>query len=441
VNSEHPGIGNRSHRRFGAIGAGLVLAIGSSGTSLAIEAGAGGAETTRVSVRSGGAEGDGRSGNQSISGHGRFVAFTSNATNLVRGDTNGRSDVFVRDRKTARTSRVNLSSTGHQGNRNNGPTSISADGRFVAWISNSTNLVHGDKNGQWDVFVHDRTARKTTRVSVSSTGDAANRKSDDPSISANGRFVAFRSRARRLVRDDTNRDWDVFVRDLKTRTTTRVSVNSTGAQVNDRSGHPSISGSGRLVAFDSKAALGRGDTNGAADIYVHDRRTGETDLVSLGPDGQALGASGHPSISADGRFIAFQSPGLNAERRAEILIHDRRTGETSPIGVNPGGDDPDADMRRPSISADGRFVGFWSAATNLVPGDTNDEHDTFVYDRETGETTRVSVSSVGGQSNHSSGVPEISGDGRFVAFDSLGAGLVAGDTNRTLDVFVRGPLW
>jgi Tol biopolymer transport system component len=433
-------MGSVSRRRLGAIAVGVMLAIG-AGTSLPTEAGTGGAKTTRVSVSSGGAQGDGRSGNQSISGHGRFVAFTSNATNLVPGDTDGRSDVFVHDRRTARTRRVSLSSAGRQGNRRNGPTSISADGRFVAWTSNSTNLVHGDKNGQWDVFVHDRRTRKTTRVSVSSTGDEANRKSDDPSISANGRFVGFRSRARRLVRDDTNRAWDVFVRDLKTRTTTRVSVTSTGAQVNDRSGHPSISASGRFVAFDSKAALVRGDTNAAADIYVHNRRTGETDLVSLGPDGRALGASGHPSISADGRFIAFQSPGLTAARRAEILIHDRRTGETSPMAVDPGGDDPDADLRRPSISADGRLVGFWSAATNLVPGDTNDEYDTFVHDRETGETTRLSVSSAGGQSNHDSGVPEISGDGRFVAFDSLGAGLVAGDTNRTLDVFVRGPLW
>jgi Tol biopolymer transport system component len=435
-----PIVGNSSRRRLGAIAAGTVLAIGSV-TGLAAEAGAGGAKTTRVSVSSSETQANGASEDSSISAHGRFVVFSSSASSLVRGDTNDRRDVFVRDRKTGTTERVSVSSAGRLANRGSGSPAISVDGRFVVFGSEASNLVRGDTNGRRDVFVHDRKTGTTERVSVSSAGRQANRGSGrgSPSISARGRFVAFLSRAGRLVRGDTNRDWDVFVRDRKRDTTTRVSVASSGEQANARSGEPSISTDGRLIVFESLGSLVEADTNGRDDVYMHDRRTGRTSLASVGPRGQALGG-GHPSISADGRFIAFQSPGLIPDRKADILVRDRRTEETTAIDVLFGEEHPNENVSRPSISATGRFVAFESYATNLVPGDTNGSLDVFVHDRQRGVTTRLSVSSAGLEGDRESAWPMISADGRFVTFASEARNLVRPDTNRRWDVFVHGPL-
>jgi Tol biopolymer transport system component len=432
-----------SRRRLKAIGAGLALAIGSV-TGLAAEAGVGGAETTRVSVTSSGAQGNASSEGSSISAHGRFVAFSSNATNLVRGDTNGRRDVFVHDRKTGRTERVNVSSSGRQPKRGGGGIpSISAGGRFVAFLSRAADLVRADTNGAYDIFVHDRKTGRTERASVSSSGAEANRSSFDPSISADGRFVAFSSMARNLVHHDSNRESDIFVHDRRTGKTKRVSVRSSGEQTTSpSSGHPAISADGRFVAFNSLGSLVDADTNSRGDVYTHDRRTGRTRLASIGPGGdRAIGGGRGPSISADGRFVAFQSsPGLIPDRNAEILIRDRRMEETRAIDVLRGDDNPDEDISRPSISANGRLIAFESYATNLVPGDTNGLLDVFVHDRQRGATTRVSVSSAGLEAHRESAWPMISADGRFVTFSSKAGNLVRPDTNRKWDAFVHGPL-
>jgi Tol biopolymer transport system component len=267
-----------------------------------------------VSVRSNGDQANGASSSPSISADGRYVVFTSDATNLVPGDTNGVGGVFVRDRSTGTTSMVSLRSDGDQSNAGGYDPSISADGRYVVFTSLATNLVPGDTNGKADVFVHDRSTGTTSRVSVRSNGDQANnRRSDEPSISADGRYVAFVSGAANLVRGDTNGKADVFVHDRQTGTTSRVSVRSNGDQVNWPSLDPSISAHGRYVAFRSGAAnLVPGDTNGKADVFVHDRQTGTTRRVSVRSNGdQANGYSHAPSISADGRYVAFHSYATN----------------------------------------------------------------------------------------------------------------------------------
>jgi Tol biopolymer transport system component len=270
-------------------------------------------KTRRVSVSSAGAEGNNWSYYPSISADGRFVAFSSDASNLVAGDGNGTSDVFVRDRATGKTRRVSVSSAGAEGNNASYDPSISADGRFVAFHSDASNLVAGDGNGTSDVFVRDRATGKTRRVSVSSAGAEGNGDSYASSISADGRFVAFHSNASNLVAGDGNGTSDIFVHDRATGKTRRVSVSSAGAQGNGASYNPSISADGRFVAFHSNASnLVAGDGNGTTDVFVHDRATGKTRRVSVSSAGaEGNGASYNPSISADGRFVAFESSASN----------------------------------------------------------------------------------------------------------------------------------
>ena len=396
--------------------------------------------TTRVSVSSSGWQVYSYSRDSSISADGRFVAFMSNASDLVSDDTNGYQDIFVHERQTGLTARVSVSSTGEQGNGQSILPSISTNGRFVVFQSNSSNLVSGDTNGCWDFFVHDRQTGQTTRVSVSSSGEQGNNdfaRFHFSSISADGRFVAFASRASNMVSGDSNGSFDVFVHDRQTGQTTLASVSSSGEQGNMDSWYPSISADGRFVAFRSSANnFVGGDTNNYPDVFVHDRQTGQTERVSVSSSGEQLFLDNqYPSISADGRFVAFDGNPYYVD--PQVYVHDRQTGQTTLVSVSSSGGQGNGGSVVPSISADGRFVAFSSQASNLVSGDTNGTIDVFVRDRQTGQTTLVSVSSSGEQGNGGSGKPSISADGRFVAFSSQASNLVSGDTNAIDDIFVR----
>ena len=207
--------------------------------------------------------------NPAISADGRFVAFNSFASNLVPGDTNGATDIFVRDRELGTTRRVGVGLGGVQANEASTAAAVSANGRFVAFDSFASNLVPGDDNFARDVFVYDRRAGTTRRVSVGSAG--SNGESFFPAISADGRFVAFVSSATDLVPGDTNNEDDIFVRDLELGATRRVSVGPGGTQGNGPSSGPALSADGRFVAFEIAAnTLVPGDTNGATDIFVRD---------------------------------------------------------------------------------------------------------------------------------------------------------------------------
>ncbi|MEW6746961.1 MAG: hypothetical protein AB1486_29850 [Planctomycetota bacterium] len=402
--------------------------------------------TTRVSVGSSGGQGDGESSYPSISADGRYVAFHSSATNLVSDDTNGAYDVFVHDRQTGETTLASVNSSEVQGNGNSSDPSITADGCYVAFESRATNLVAGDTNGQIDVFVHDRQTGHTTRVSIDSWGVEGDGDSSGSSISADGRYVAFESWATNLVAGDTNERIDVFVYDRQIEQTTRVSVDSTGVEGNNWSWHSSISADGRYVAFESLATnLVAGDTNGDVDVFVHDRQSGQTTRVSVDSYGvQGNSESGVPSISADGRYVAFESWATNlvahdTNGEVDVFVHDRQTGQTTRVSLDSWGVEGDGDSSGSSISADGRYVAFESWATNLVAGDTNGVVDAFVHDRQSRQTTRVSVDSSGVEGNNDSRYRSISADGRYAAFHSRATNLVVGDTNSKCDVFVRGP--
>jgi Tol biopolymer transport system component len=440
---------------------GLLVAV--VGALLVASAGTGASPgiTTRVSVDSAGNQGDDASYSPAISADGRYVAFGSKASNLVPGDTNGTYDVFVHDRHTGVTERVSVDSAGNEGNDQSWGPAISTDGRYVAFGSWASNLVPGDTNGTYDVFVHDRHTGITERVSVDTAGVQANDQSGSPAISADGRYVAFHSWASNLVADDTNtcETWpkpgqcpDVFVHDRQTGITERVSVDSAGNQGNGRSGGPAMSADGRYVAFSSRASnLVADDTNGAWDAFVHDRDTGATRRVSVDSSGKQWNrSSGGSAMSADGRYVALYSefagpisclppgygPGEGYEGCSEVFVHDRQTGTTEWVSVDSGGSPGNGHSQAPAISADGRCVAFDSYASNLVPGDTRDR-DIFVHDRQTGVTEQVSVDSAGVQGNDDSWAPAISADGRYVAFLSDASNLVPDDTNDSPDVFVR----
>jgi hypothetical protein len=343
--------------------------------------------------------------------------------------------------------RVSVSSSGTQGNQFSGSSAaaVSGDGRIVAFVSLATNLVSGDTNGLPDAFVYDRLTRQTARVSVSSSGAQANGLSAALAVSGNGRYVALVSAASNLVSGDSNNQLDVFVRDRQTNQTSRVSVSSSGAQANGASVTAAINGDGRYVAFSSSASnLVSGDTNTNSDVFVRDRQTNQTTRVSIATGGgQANGASLFPALSADGRYVAFTSWATNlvpgdTNGKADIFVHDRQTGQTTRVSVTSAGVQASGDSLVPSLSADGRFVTYSSSAATLVAGDTNNKSDVFVHDRQTGQTARASVRFDGSQANGDSLIPALSGDGQTIVFISTATNLITGDTNGNADVYVVG---
>ncbi|MEQ1820995.1 MAG: hypothetical protein ABL949_00625, partial [Fimbriimonadaceae bacterium] len=349
--------------------------------------------TTRVSVSTAGVESNGFNWTPALSGDGRYVAFASSASNLVANDTNGSSDIFVRDRQTGQTIRVSVSSAGLQANGGCVFPSFSSNGRYVGFTSTASNLVTGDTNGREDAFVYDLLTGETLRVSIATGGAQANRDCGSLQISDDGRFTTFVSSATNLVANDTNGEIDAFVHDSVTGETTRVSVASTGAQaVGGFASDPKISADGRFVCFQSSFPnLVLNDTNGGWDVFVHDRQTGQTSRASVSSMGaQANGFCFEPGISGDGRYIVFSASASNlvvgdANGTADVFVHDRLTGTTRLASLTSQGRQVNRESRRPEISHDGRLVMFESSADNYVAGDTNRGEDCFVTDQLTGD--------------------------------------------------------
>ena len=343
----------------------------------------------RVSLSTTAGNSNGPSDVPAVSGDGRYVAFRSEATNLVANDTNGQRDGFVRDLQTGTTDRISLATGGAQADDTTIDVAISSDGRYVAFSSFATNLVGSDTNGQTDVFVRDRQLATTTRASIASNGSQGNSASYACAISGDGGTVAYQSDATTLVPADTNAARDIFVRNLQAGTTVRASVASDGTQANsDSYGPPSLSANGRYVAFSSDATnLVAGDTNSQTDVFVRDLVSGVTERVSVGTGGtQASGGGFAPSISSDGRFVAFSSASNDlvtgdTNGHADVFIHDRLTGATTRASLAQDGSQANGDAVVVSISADGRVLAFQSSASNLVPNDDNTYDDVFIRDR------------------------------------------------------------
>ena len=438
----------------------------------------------RLSHAPDGTPGNAYSQNAVISADGSTVAFVSAASNLVISDTNQVADVFVRDMAGGVISRVSIASNGAEGNAVSGnltAPALSADGRYVAFSSLASNLVDGDTNFQFDVFVHDRQTGQTVRVSVGPDGSQGDWGSSRPAISGDGRYVAFTTRSA-FSATDTNGFSDVYVHDRDVDgdgvfdepgaiATIRVSVTSNGGQANSyvEDNRIDISADGRHVAFVSFASnLVSGDTNGIKDIFVHDRDT-DTDgvfdevgavrtvRVSAGADGaEANGVSYDPSFSGDGRYVAFWSVASNlvpgdtvqcaGSTCQDVFVFDRDAGgdgvfdEADDVAIvmastSTSGQPGDLPSYSPRMAANGRYVTFYSLARNLLGADTV-WLNIFVKDLETGAVIHASISENGEQANGNSGLPDISADGNLVVFESNAANLIAGAPSTQSNIYL-----
>lgn len=417
-----------------------------------------------------------------ISGNGRYVAFSSYAPDLVSNDLNAASDVFRTDVSTGRAELASLASDGAptiyppgtEATSRATDVAISESGRYVAFSTTAINLVGmgNDMNLVPDVYVRDMKKFSTTRVTISTDGGDSNGSNSSNvssiSISANGRFVAFGSDASNLVPDDNNGVADVFVRDIREGITERVSFGHDGSESNEDSGRGlSINPTGRYVLFGSAATnLVANDLNGTDDAFLVDRQTHETTRVSVQPNesealaqGFAHANGGAPAVSKDGRFVLFRSskplvPGDSALLGGcDFFVRDMQRGRTERVNVASDGSAREGGCgNSASLSADGRYVVFTSDQQiagddgGCSPAETGrigtSDFDAYVFDRDTGATELVSRSTKG----HPAQKPgtcagtqqsSISYDGRFVAFLSDATNLVPGDTNGWGDVFVR----
>lgn len=403
----------------------------------------------RVSVKVDGGQARRPSGFGVVSNHRRFVAFVSDASKLVEGDTNGVTDVFVYDRRSQTTERVTVASDGDQmvgpWGAENTHIDISGDGRYVAFSTVSPGLVADDTGSHNDVFVHDRQTGDTIRASVDSNGIQGDGDSFEPTISGNGRYVGFQSVASNLsdvpLPSDPQTIVRSYVHDRRTETTSLVSVSSEGAVANDHTASVSLSSKGRYAAFDSGATnLTSADPNSTHDVFVRDLLSGRTRYVSKsskersGNDG-----SFEPSISGDGRFVAFGSSASNLVRHddneaIDVFVRDRRRGVTKRVSVGSRGQQGNGMSFGAEVAARAPVVTFVSRSTNFAGGTSSD--DVYRHNWRATRTRLVSSSKNGGEANDHSIRPHVSGDGRVITFTSTASDLVERDTNHVSDQFV-----
>ena len=387
----------------------------------------------------------------SVSADGRFVAFTSSATNLVSGTQTLRREVFLRDLQTGTTVRISEPVAGGTANAASYYPSVSEHGRFVAFTSDASNLIPGDTNNVTDVFVRDTALNTLQRVSVNSLGEQANNASYKPSISADGRLIAYWSLASNLVPDDTNNHADVFVRDRYSTSTERVSISwdEVDPNANQASNNPVISADGRYVAFLSLADnIVQNDINGAQDVFVRDLNTDTTVRASVSfnyDEGDRSSGDFGLALSGNGRYLAFSSFATNlveadTNNTVDIFIRDLVAETTFIASLTTEGRHSSGWAHNPAINHSGDRLAFDSVTSDYVPYDSNGVIDVFVRDRTRLYTERVSVSATGLPSSYTSLYPVMSADGRYVAFEADARAFIPGTVVTRTQIFLRGPL-
>ncbi|HJR45757.1 MAG TPA: hypothetical protein VJ927_09150 [Actinomycetota bacterium] len=410
-------------------------------------------------MTSDGAQTSGNSADSHTSADGRYVTFFSDASDLVPDDTNGHGDVFVRDTVAGTTERVSVSSDEAQANQMSMQGAISADGRYVAFVSFASNLTAevDPTLTNSEVYLRDLQAGTTERITRAVDGGPSKGASLQPSVSADGRYVAFFSHATDLIPGDSNGAADVFVFDRETGSTEAVSVAPEGGLGDASSTFAQISDSGRVVVFRSAATnLIAGDENGEADVFLRDLGSDTTEIISVASDGTQGNADAFSpllSLSSDDRFITFQSSASNlvpndtngltdALFGSDVFVRDRRNATTERVSVTSSGGEF-VDAFGGSISADGRFVAFHATRSDQDSSDFGAFADVYVHDRVTSSTEHVSVTNrfadpVTGDSENAA----ITADGRYVYFQTNAPDFVPGDGNEFMDIVrrERGPL-
>lgn len=378
-----------------------------------------------------------------VSSDGRYVVFASDSTNLVNNDNNGATDIFVYDRQASTFEIVSRQSDGDSSNGNSYEPAISGDGRWVVFCSFASNLVGGDDNNRPDIFLYDRDDNEVRRLSDAPNGDDGNDNSCGQSdLSSNGQYVAFVSNASNLVVSDTNNVRDVFIYNRGDDSIRRITAES-GAQASATSDRPTISDDGRYIAFQSDASnLVSGDDNNQSDIFVYDRSDNDMERVSEKQDGTDNSTgSFSPAISGDARFVVFESgdgtlvSGDN-NGKTDIFLHVRDGNAIERISLQTDEGQANDNSIQASISTDGRYVTFTSAATNLDELNGETVTNIFVRDRTAGTTTSVSYTTEDDPGNNSSDTPQISGNGRYIVFASAATNLLPEDTNTRADVYL-----
>jgi Tol biopolymer transport system component len=370
-----------------------------------------------------------------VSTHGRYATFVSLSPDLVPGDTNMTGDVFIRDRRAGTTRRVSVGAGGRQANDSSGEATLSDHGRTVAFTSGASNLAGPDRNETVDVFVRDLKAGRTVLASVGVDGRAGNGPSFLPNLSANGRYVAFQSSASNLVPGDANGVEDAFVRDLGSGRTERVSVLGKNQGLVAAGVEPRLSATGRYVLF---LAM---NSDEDSSLFVRDRAAGRTRKVRIGGPGITLASW---TISGNGRYVAFTTDASLAaddtNGEFDAYRHDLTTGATERVSVGSAGQQGNSASNTVDLSRNGRIVVFSSSASNLVRGDTNGVVDVFRRDLNSRTTRRVSVGIAGQQANGDSAFSRdlaVSADGRHVVFGSFASNLIPNDRNDQPDIFVH----
>lgn len=390
--------------------------------------------TERASVDAHGQQADGASAAPALSADGRYVAFVSTASNLVRGDTNGVADAFVKDLRTGRTERVG-----------EGPATgvaLSGNGRFVV-LATPAALTKDDDNALDDIYLVDRRTHRTERISHGHP-DVPPRYllNHSPAISANGRVVAYTTSTPDAAPDDTNGRDDVIVHDRRTGKNELVQYRTDGTLGDADSLGAVLSADGRYVAFESADRLDPAyDYTHARNVYLRDRLNRTTEQISRPTRYVYKEGSFDSSMSADARIFAFASNVRSlvpddTNKVTDVFTFDRDLQTTVRVSTAADGTQGDGASSAASLSGDGRRVVFVSAATNLVPGDTNGVADVFLKDLRTGAIQRVSTAADGtGPDGPATGGTSLSD--RRVAYSSQATNLVPDDTNGVVDIFVR----
>jgi hypothetical protein len=373
-----------------------------------------------------------------ISDDGRFVVYESTAYNLVENDTNNKSDIFLRDRELQTTVRISNGINGEQANGDSATPQMTGNGRFIVFGSTATNLIANDGNNFKDIFIYDTVNKTTERITQTKDGVGYNDHSGVANISDDGRYIVFPSLASNWVGEDLYNGLNVLLHDRETKST--ITTNPTGG------GRPNISADGQFICFSGwSASIVPDDTNGQTDIFLYDVTTQLISRVNVASDGtQANGYSSLCSLSADGRYVAFQSDGTtlvsnDTNVSTDIFVHDAVLQNTERVSLSATGGESDSHNNYPSLAKDGIHIVFQSYSTNFAT--TKQGMSLFTKNRLTGDIRLVSIATDGtNRESIDAGYmhPAISGDGQHVAFQSGQTNLVQDDTNDTFDTFVHG---